>query len=132
MPRTCWGVFLSNLIRAWQQRKAHGKYTIPARQGSSPWLKERHPRHTLRKCPPLHCPNPNSIPGATGINRWTPHGAILTPCPRCEVCRRLWLEVVLVKGCGGGALLQPLDVAGVTEQVILQGVAAVTIFIIEL
>lgn len=40
--------------------------------------------------------------------------------------------MVLVKGCGGGALLQPLDVAGVTEQVILQGVAAVTIFIIEL
>lgn len=52
--------------------------------------------------------------------------------PRHEVCKRLWLEVVLVKCWGRGALLQPLDMAGVTEQVVLQRVAAVTVFIIEL
>lgn len=40
--------------------------------------------------------------------------------------------MVLAKGCGRGALLQPLDVAGVAEQVVLQGVASVAVFIIEL
>ena len=49
-----------------------------------------------------------------------------------EICGRLWLEVVLAKGCGRRALLQPLDMAGVAEQVVLQRVASVTVFIIEL
>lgn len=50
-----------------------------------------------------------------------------SPHPRC-----LWLEVVLVEGCGRGPFLQSLDMAGVTEQVVLQWEAAVAILIIEL
>jgi hypothetical protein len=42
------------------------------------------------------------------------------------------LEVVLVEGCGRRAFVQPLDMAGMAEQVVFQRVAAVTIFIIEL
>ncbi|KAL0599762.1 UPF0764 protein C16orf89 [Plecturocebus cupreus] len=63
-----------------------------------------------------------------------PEAATATPAPHpCrDACRRLWLEVVLGKGCGRGPLLQPLHVAGVTEQVILQRVTAVAVFIIEL
>lgn len=58
--------------------------------------------------------------------------AALAPRPHQAFREGLWLEVVLVEGCRRGAFLQPLDVAGVTEQVVLQWVAAVTIFIIEL
>jgi len=54
----------------------------------------------------------------------------------CHLPREAWeqlqLEAVLVKSCRRGALLQSLDMAGVTEQVVLQGIAAVTVFIIEL
>lgn len=52
------------------------------------------------------------------------------PCQ--DVCKRLWLEVVLVKRWRRGALVQPLDMAGVTEQMVLQRVTAVAVFIVEL
>lgn len=77
-----------------------------------------------------HSP-PSSTPGATGTT-----GGLLTvppwplvPPPR--VGKRLRLEV-LVKRRGGGVFVQPLDVAGVTEQVVLQRVAAVAVFVIQL
>lgn len=64
---------------------------------------------------------------------WQPsHPATLAPHPCQEVCKTLQLEVVLVQCCRRGAFLQSLDMAGVTEQVVFQGVAAVTVFIIEL
>lgn len=81
MPRACWGVFLSWLMRVWQQRKALGKYTAPARQGSPPWLKERRPLHTLKKSPAS--PSPNPTPGVTGMNWRTSQDA--APAPRLAV-----------------------------------------------
>lgn len=94
-------------------------------RGKGPRRAQAPPGHALLPCP-------NSTPGATGINRRICHCATLASHPGPEVGERLWLEVELVKGCGRGAFLQPLDMAGLTEQVVLQGVAAVAVFVIEL
>lgn len=40
--------------------------------------------------------------------------------------------MVLVRGCGRGPFLQPLHVAGLAEQAVLQRVAAVAVFVVEL
>lgn len=68
-------------------------------------------------------------------SRWKSQADVVlccaSPLPR-QVRERLQLEARLVKSRRRGALLQPLDVAGVTEQVVLQRVAAVTVFVIEL
>lgn len=81
---------------------------------------------TLPSTPPL--PLPHFHPRAHRKQQQQPR--LLIPCR--DVCKWLWLEVVLMKGCGRGSLLQPLHVAGVTEQVVLQRITAVAIFIIEL
>ena len=133
MPRACRGVFLSHLVRVWQRRKALGKYTVPDRQGSPPWFKERPPLHTRRKSPASPRPaQPQSHPRGDWSELVGFSGCSPGSLSGREICGRLWLEVVLAKGCGRGALLQPLDMAGVAKQVVLQRVASVTIFIIEL
>lgn len=119
--RVCQGLFLSDLTRVWQWRKAQ----VPDRRRPPHWLKGR------RMCTRTNLPAwPSS--SSTQIPLQGPCKSQPRREPRCEVREQLWLEVVLVEGCGRGARLQPLDVAGVTEQAVLQGVAAVPVFIIEL
>lgn len=55
----------------------------------------------------------------------------LVPPPAPRVGKRLRLEV-LGKRQGRGAFVQPLDMAGVAEQVVLQRVAAVAVLVIQL
>lgn len=122
-----WSVFLSNVTgRGGAER--HLENTHATRVGLSSLVQGKAPQVYMQK---LTCltplpPTPAPPRGAAGTNsRMSCH------LPR-EVWERLQLEAVLVKSCRRGALLQSLDMAGVTEQVVLQGVAAVAVFIIEL
>lgn len=52
-----------------------------------------------------------------------------TPVP-FEVWDIVRLEAVLRWCCGRGAFLQSLDMTGVTEEMVLQGIASVAVFVV--
>lgn len=109
----CCCVFLSNLMCAGQE-KGPWKYTRwGGLKGQGPVHAQALAGYTSPPPPPLHSQNQQ---------------VDLSFAPWLEVR----LEVVLVQGCGRGAFLQPLDVAGLAEETVLQGVAAVAILVVEL
>lgn len=93
--------------------------TRTRRAGFPSLVKGKAPRH---RCG--HSPTPVLPQGPLGLQ------ADVSLCPP-RVGTRLRLEV-LVKRRGRGAFVQPLDVAGVTEQAVLQRVAAVAVLVIQL
>ena len=131
MPHACWSVFLNNLVSTGQRRRPL-ENTHTRREGWPRWGKERTPCTRAG----THQPGPPSPTPTPPRDHWNQQADWLLCSPGLsshpEVRTRRWLEVVLGGGCGRGASLQPPDVAGLTEQTVLQRVAAVAIFIVEL
>lgn len=119
-------------MSACQQRKALGKHTHQT--GRADLTGERKGRRTQAQALTGHALlSPTPTPPRGHWNQQAIcHCAALASLPCPKVCKRLWLEVVLGEGCGRGAFLQPLDVAGLAKQVVLQGVAAAAVLVIEL
>lgn len=117
------------MTRAWRWRKALRKYTRQTGRAPLPGSRKGTGGSIYAE---TYLPKP-SPPHPTPGGRWKSQADVVLCCasPR-QVRERLQLEARLVKSCRRGALLQPLDMAGVTEQVVLQRVAAVTVFVIEL